>query len=195
MFLRVIGCAALCAMGAVALPPTTGSDPMTGSFQIDPVHSTVLFKVQHLGVSNFYGRFNDISGSLEVGEDPADSSLTLTIQTDSVDTNNKDRDNHLRNPDFFNAKQNPKITFQSTSVEEGEDGALQVKGTLKMHGVEKEITAAAHHIGSGDLGQMGKRTGYEARFTLRRSDFGMTNMIGPIGDEIDVIFSLEATLP
>src|ERR1700687_5815575 len=86
-------------------------------YKVDTAHSSVAFKISHLDLSWIHGRFNDYSGTFTIDPDDAGkSSFEMTIDTKSVDTNNKNRDNHLRSPDFFNAKQFPAITFKSTSV-------------------------------------------------------------------------------
>ena len=88
------------------------------TFKIDPVESSVVFSVMYLGVTNFYGRFNDVTGTVVLDKaDPSKSSVDLTIPVESVDTNNEKRDQHLKSPDFFNAKQFPVMTFKSKKVE------------------------------------------------------------------------------
>src|SRR5437868_5717392 len=87
------------------------------NYAVDPMHSGVTFKISHLGLTNVFGRFNEFSGSFTIDpNDGSQCSFGMAIKTESVDTNNSKRDSHLRSPDFFNAKQFPAITFQSTSV-------------------------------------------------------------------------------
>jgi polyisoprenoid-binding protein YceI len=84
------------------------------TFKIDPVHSSVIFSIKHLGVTDFYGRFNDVSGTVVFDKaDPSKSSVEVTVPVESVDTKNEKRDQHLKSPDFFNAKQFPMIIFKS----------------------------------------------------------------------------------
>ena len=139
------------------------------TFKIDPVHSSILFSATHLGVSNLYGRFNDVSGTVTFDQaDPSKSS----------------------GPDFFNGKQFPVMTFKSTKVE-GSGDAYKVTGDFTLHGVTKPLTFEVKKGGEGK-GEKGEiRGGGEARFTIKRSDYGMTFMQGPVGDEINVIVSLE----
>ena len=171
-----------------AIPALAGPD----KFDIDPVHSMVFFKVEHLGVSNNYGRFNDISGSYTFDEaKPAASSFDVTIKAESVDTHSDKRDQHLRSPDFFNAKQFPVITFKSKCIKKSGDKRYAATGTLQMHGVEKEITVDIEHIGSGDDPWGNFRSGFETVFTVKRSEFGMKYMLGGIGDEVTVHVNIE----
>src|SRR5207245_2037241 len=110
------------------------------TFVIDNVHSSVSFKAFHAGISWVHGRFDEVAGSFTLDSgDPSKCSFMLTLKVDSIDTNNKDRDKHLKSPDFFNAAQFPTITFQSTSVKPVE-GGYEVTGDLTMHGVKKPIT-------------------------------------------------------
>src|SRR5437762_14145242 len=110
------------------------------TFKVDPVHSFVLFSVQHLGIANTYGRFNDISGIVVFDRDnPSNSSVELSVPVESLDTNNAIRERSLKSPDFFNAKQFPTITFKSTKIE-GSGDTLKVSGDLTLRGVTKPLT-------------------------------------------------------
>lgn len=164
-----------------------------GTFQIDPVHSSVVYRVKHMDVSNFYGRFNDVSGSFTLDEsDPTKSNIEVTIKTDSVDSGNGKRDEHLKSPSFFNAKEFPEISFKSTKVAAGDDGALRVTGNLTLHGISKEITVNLEKTGEATLERMGHRAGVETVFTIKRSDFGMDYMVnGGLGDEIKLMVAFE----
>ena len=165
------------------------------NYKIDPVHSSVHFRIGHGGIAFVYGRFNDVSGTVAYDkEDPTKSSFNIEIKADSVDTNNEKRDAHLRSPDFFDAKQFPTITFKSTKVESAGEDKLNVTGDLTLHGVTKEITVPVTKTGEADLAEMkmGYRTGWEAIVDIKRSDFGMTTMVGPVGDEVKIPVALEA---
>src|SRR4029077_5266994 len=161
------------------------------TFKIDPVHSFVLFNVQHLGIANTYGRFTDISGTVVFDKDnPSKSSVELSVPVASLDTHNSIRDQSLRSRDFFDAKQFPTMTFKSTKVE-GSGDTLTVSGDLTIHGVTKPMTVDFKKGGEGKgvFGEM--RGGGETHFTIRRSDFGMNFQQGAIGDEVNIILSLE----
>ena len=161
------------------------------TFKLDPVHSFVLFSVQHLGIANTYGRFNDISGTVVFDRDsPSKSSVELSVPVESLDTHNSIRERSLKSPDFFDAKQFPTLTFKSTKVE-GSGDTLKVSGDLTIHGVTKPLTVDFKKGGEGKgvFGEM--RGGGETRFTIKRSDFRMNFEQGEIGDEVTVILSLE----
>jgi polyisoprenoid-binding protein YceI len=161
------------------------------TFKVDPVHSSVVFGISHLGVTNFYGRFNEISGTVAFdAKDPSKSSVDVTVPVESVDTHNAKRDQHLKSPDFFNVKQFPTMTFKSTKVE-GSGNTFNVTGDFTLHGVTKPLTVVFKK-GAEGKGMEGEiRGGGEARFTIKRSDFGMTFMQGGLGDEVSVILSIE----
>ena len=161
------------------------------TFKVDPVHSFVLFSVQHLGIANTYGRFNDISGIVVFDKDnPSKSSVELSVPVESLDTNNAIRERSLKSPDFFNVKQFPTLTFKSTKVE-GSGDTLKVSGDLTIRGVTKPVTVdfKKGREGKGVFGEW--RGGGETRFTIKRSDFGMTFELGEVGDEVTIILSLE----
>ena len=163
------------------------------TYKIDSVHSSAMFRVKHLNVSYFYGRFNDISGSIKWNDaDPSASSFEVQIKTDSVDTNNKQRDNHLRSPDFFNAKQFPAITFKSTSVKQAKDG-YEVTGEFTLHGVTKTITINLVGGKKAEFPKGVQRTGYSGEVTIKRSEFAMEKFLGGVGDEVPVSVSFEGS--
>ncbi|HVS12639.1 MAG TPA: YceI family protein [Thermoanaerobaculia bacterium] len=173
---------------AVAVPAAAAS------YQIDAVHSSVLFKVKHFGVANVYGRFNEIAGTIEYDDAaPESGKVELVIQAGSVDTHAEDRDNHLRSPDFFNAAQFPTITFESTKVEKAGDDTYRVTGDLTLLGVTKPVTLTVEKTGEGAHPRSQKPLiGFEARGTIRRSEWGMEFMNGPLSDEVELIIAIEA---
>lgn len=182
---------ALLLSGALLLglaAPASAAD----TYLVDGSHSSIVFRIRHLNVSWFYGRFNKVTGQFRVDEaNPAGSSIQLEIDADSVDTANQRRDQHLKSPDFFNAVEFPKITFRSKQVRKADEGVFEVTGDLTLHGVTREVTVRAEHVGTGP-GQRGEqRAGFEAVFTIKRSDFGMSFMQGPLGDEVRLVISLE----
>jgi polyisoprenoid-binding protein YceI len=167
------------------------------SYNIDAYHSSILFKVNHLGASNFYGRFNDVSGEVTFDDkNPEKSSVNITVNANSVDTNSKKRDDHLRSPDFFNSKQFPTITFKSKKVEKVNDKTFKVTGDLSLHGVTKTISFTFNKVGEGKNPKGQKIMGGETSFTIKRSDFGMDYMQGPgmLGDDITLILSFEGVI-
>jgi polyisoprenoid-binding protein YceI len=158
-------------------------------FAIDPVHSSVYFKIAHLDIANVFGRFNQFSGTFTVDDDASKCAFNMSIKTESVDTNNAGRDTHLKSPDFFNAKQFPAIEFKSTAVKAGK-GGYEVTGDLTMHGVTKSITFTL--TGGKKLELKGKtRTGFSTDLVLKRADFGVGAAGPALGDDVHVAISFE----
>jgi len=163
------------------------------TYRIDPVHSFIIFRVKHLNTGFAYGRFNTFSGTFVVDErNPANSSIELEIDANSVDTGNSQRDDHLRNPDFFNARQFPKITFKSTRVRKLNDTTVEVQGNLTMRGVTRPITARVTFTGKGRNQRGQEIIGFETAFTIRRSQFNINyGLNGGLDDEVRVTFAVE----
>ncbi|MEW6776968.1 MAG: YceI family protein [Bdellovibrionota bacterium] len=181
------------AIGALMLLTGSTTALAADTYKIDSVHTYVVFKVNHLGMTNNYGRFNDISGKIVFDDkDPSKSSIDIEIQAASIDTANQKRDDHLRGPDFFNAKQFPVIAFKSKSVKKTGANTFDITGDLTMHGVTKPLSFVFTKTGEGKDPWGNNRAGGEATFTIKRSDFGMTYSIGPSGDEVTLLVSVEA---
>jgi polyisoprenoid-binding protein YceI len=178
----------LIACAVVLAPAVRAADTYT----VDPVHSSVSFMISHAGISNIHGRFNEFSGTFVIDKDPAKSSFSLSIKVESVDTNNEKRDEHLRAPDYFNAKQFPTMSFQSTKVK-AIDGGYEVTGDLSLHGVKKSIS---FKLKGGDkvveFPKGTKRVGVTTELSIKRSEFDMTTALDALGDEIPIVIGLEA---
>jgi polyisoprenoid-binding protein YceI len=178
-------------VGALAAVLTTGSVVQAQQYVIDDQHFGIVFRIQHIGISWTYGRFNELSGDFILDKaNPANSSFQLTIKTDSLDTANKKRDDHLRSPDFFNVKQFPTTNFKSTAVK-AIDGGYEVTGDLTLHGVTKPITFKLLGGKEAELPPGTHRVGFTADIILKRSDFGMGNFQNAIGDEVQIAVSFE----
>jgi polyisoprenoid-binding protein YceI len=163
------------------------------TYDIDTVHSSALFKVKHFDTAYFYGAFRTVSGTVQYDpSNPAASSIDVTIDAQSVDSRNTGRDDHLKSPDFLNAKQFPQITFKSKSVEaRGDD--LEVTGDLTMLGITREIQVTATKTGQGTNPRSKKDIiGFHSTFTVDRTAHDMNFMVGPLSQEISFILSLEA---
>lgn len=176
------------------LPQRTSGQAATNAdtFEIDPVHTTVIFKIQHMGVSNFYGRFNDVTGSVGIdAANPTNDSLVVQVKAASLDTNNKQRDRDVTSPSFFNATEFPTISFKSTKVAKAGDG-YAVTGDLTFHGVTKPITVNLTLNGPKQT-PMGNRVGFETTFTIKRTDYGIDTYVanGGLGDEVQITVSGE----
>ena len=164
-------------------------------YEIDTAHSMVLFRAKHKGVSYNYGRFNEFTGKITMDEtDASNSTIEFEVKTASVDTANQKRDQHLRSPDFFSAKQFPVITFKSTKVKtkENEEGILEVTGDLELLGVKKSITVDVEITGKSKGRDGESLIGFESIFTIKRSEFGMTYGIGNVSDDVRLIVTIEA---
>ena len=183
---------ALVVLGSMSAPAMAAAE----TFKIDPVHTTLAFRAKHVDIAYFYGRFNAVAGQYVLDEaDPSKSSFNVEVQTGSVDTQQEKRDAHLKSPDFFNAKQYPTITFKSTAVKKADRAnVLEVTGDLSFHGVTKSITVPIEITGRGEFPKGTQRTGIEAVFTIKMSDFdvkGIPGNPGAIGDEVRLMFAAE----
>ncbi len=159
------------------------------SYTVDPVHSSVIFKAKHNNVANFYGRFDEASGTFALEEG---GSLDISIKADSVHSGNSKRDDHLKSPDFFSAKEFAAMTFKSKSVKAKSGDAFEVMGDLTFRGVTKPLTVMVKGTGMGEA--RGKKlAGLETTFVIKRSDFGSTYGAGALSDEVEVTVSLEGT--
>jgi len=162
------------------------------SYEIDPVHSTLIFKVTHLNTTPFRGRFNQVEGTVVFDRDnPAKSTVEVIVTAESVDSNAAGRDRHLKSPDFLDVAQFPTIEFKSTKVTAKGKDAFEVTGDLKLHGVTKSITVNVTKTGEGEM-RGTPIIGFETVFTVKRSDHGMTFMLEGLGDEVEMALGIEA---
>ena len=126
---------------------TTPSAIATGTWTVDPAHSKVGFAVKHMGIATVRGEFTEFEGTLEIGEDLSSAKVYGTVKTESVDTNEPQRDDHLRSPDFFDAAQFPELRFESTAIEALDDEEFRIAGKLTIHGVTNDIVLHADASG------------------------------------------------
>jgi polyisoprenoid-binding protein YceI len=141
-------------------------------WDIDPTYSQVSFALQVMRLSTTRGRFKTLRGQLHIDEQhPANSWVAAEVDAASIDTHNRVRDAHLRSGAFFDVKQYPAITFQSTSITQVDDQNYQVTGNLTMHGVTHPITFAVAY--NGQRTRLGGRAGLSASATINRNDFGV----------------------
>lgn len=163
-------------------------------WKIDDTHSMGLFRVQHFGAGMFWGRFDGVTGTITTSGTPIENiSFNVTIDTNSISSANKDLDGHLRSPDFFSVKEFPEMNFKSTSAKKLEDNMWEVAGTITIHGITKPHTVQMELTGQSESAR-GKKIGFEAVFTIDRSEFGMTYGIekNAIGKNVRIIVALEA---
>ncbi len=160
-------------------------------YKIDPTHSFVEFRIQHLGFSWLYGRFNGIDGSFKYDSaKPETSSITVTIDTTSIDTNHAERDKHLRSAEFLEVDKFAAATFTSTGYKgNAEEGVLS--GVLKFHGVEKAIEIPLKKVGEGKDPWGGYRAGFEGKYIMTRADFGLDYELGPAATTVELNLGIE----
>jgi polyisoprenoid-binding protein YceI len=145
----------------------------TGTWSVDPAHSKVGFAVKHMGIATVRGEFGEFEGTLEIADDLSSARAYGTVKAASVDTNESQRDTHLRSPDFFDAEQYPELRFESTSIEALDDEEFRITGQLTIHGVTNEIVLHADVQGT-DIDPWGnERVGLEVSGQLSRGDYDM----------------------
>jgi polyisoprenoid-binding protein YceI len=142
---------------------------------IDPMHSEVQFKVKHLVISTVTGFFKSFEGTLEtVNDDFEDSEIFFSIDINSVDTNQSQRDEHLKSAEFFDAANYPKMTFKSTSFKKTGDDEYELTGDLTIKGVTKSVKLNAEYGGSTNDFYGNTKAGFEVTGKINRKDFGLT---------------------
>jgi len=155
-------------------------------------HAFVQFKIQHLGFSWLYGRFDDFNGSFTYDENaPEQSSIQMTVQTNSVNSNHAERDKHLRGEDFLNVSAHPTAQFVSTSFVPTTDGHGTMTGELTINGVTNEVELDVQFVGAGDDPWGGHRRGYEATTEISLSDFKIKRSLGPASEKLYLTVSVE----
>jgi len=178
-------------MSLVCLIAANHSGGAAENYSADGAHSSLVYRVKHMNTTFFWGRFNSIAGAFTVdATNPAESSFEFQVKADSIDTGIPKRDLHLKSPDFFNVVQYPTIAFKSQSVTKVGD-AYDVTGDLTLHGVTKPVKVKIVPTGNGKDQRGTPIAGIEATFAIKRSDFGMTNMVGPVGDDVWVTVGIE----
>jgi len=179
---------------AILIPSYTA-----GTWDIDPVHSDVSFSVRHMMVSKVRGRFGSFSGQITTAEDITGSSVTATIDATTIDTNNEQRDNHIRSADFFDVANHPTWSFASNAVSV-DDGELRVDGELTIKGVTRPVTLSLEVEGFGPDAYGGTRAGFSASTTINRADFGVDISMPldgggvVVGDKVTINLEIEAVL-
>ncbi|MFO1388233.1 YceI family protein [Cellvibrio sp.] len=159
-----------------------------GSYQIDPQHTSVLFKINHMGMSTFVGRFNSSDASLEF--DPAhmeNAKLSAVINIASIDVNNKDLEETLRGSSWFDTEKYPQALFETTSVQLVDQTHAKFTGNLNLHGVSAPIVLDVAFNGGGENMLTGRYTiGFTATTHFKRSQFGIDYLVPAVADEVNV---------
>ena len=169
------------------------------TWQVDPVHSCIHFSIRHFVVSKIHGRFTKWGGKLELDETaPASSQVEIHIDASSIDTNDPNRDAHLKTQDFFNVAQHPEITFKSTRVEPAGTDRYRVTGDFTLRGVTKPVVLEVEHGGSVKDPWGNNRGGFSVKGSINRSDFGLSfnqTLEGgglALGDTVEFSIDMEA---
>ncbi|MCQ9368445.1 YceI family protein [Brevibacterium sp. 50QC2O2] len=168
-----------------------------GTWNIDPVHSSFGFSVRHSGVSKVRGEFEDIAGTIEIGEQFEDTTITASAKIDSVNTKNEQRDGHLKSGDFFLAEEYPEMTFAATQIKDFDGEDFVLVGDLTIRGVAKSVEFAASFNGVSTGGET-PVAGFEASATINRKDFGLSfDVVLPggdllVGDKVKISIDIEA---
>src|SRR5580704_10818333 len=181
---------------AIILAATTHAQ--TTTWQLDPAHSNAQFSVRHLGISNVQGEFTKLTGTVNLDDqDISKSTVTASIDVNSLDTRQPHRDDDLKTDHFFDAAKYPTITFQSAKIWSTGEGTAKMTGNLTLHGVTKEVTFDV--TGPTKVIQvMGTRRGASATTKINRQDFGMVFMSNAmpggdqmIGDTVTITLDIE----
>ncbi len=155
-------------------------------------HAFIQFHIKHLGYSWLVGRFNTFSGSFEYDEkNPDAASITVDIDTASIDSNHAERDKHLRDDEFLNVEKHPKARFVSNSYRDLGNDKGELKGELTLNGVTRPITIDVTHIGAGMDPWGGYRRGFEGRTSFALADFGIKRNLGPASKEVHLWLGIE----
>ena len=168
----------------------------TATYEIDPVHSELTFRIRHL-TGRVFGTFNEWGGT--VTTNPADLSQThvnVTVQTASINTLNEQRDAHLRTDDFFDVENHPTMTFTSNRVVVN-GNSIALEGDLTIRGTTKPVVLMGEYLGQGPDPWGGERIAFVASTKIDRQDFGvhfnqMVEGVGMIGDEVEISIAIEA---
>lgn len=178
---------ALALLAAFAGPPA-----LAKTYEIDPVHSEVIFRIGHLQISGVYGRFNDLTGSFELNDAGDLVAASAQVGAKSIDTNVQDRDDDVRE-NYIHAAEYPQITFKAEKIEKLGKDSYKLTGPLTMHGKTRTLEAVAKKMGQGFA--MGyERVGAETSFTVKRSDFNMSYGVPNVGDEVLLLLNIEGEL-
>lgn len=175
---------------ALAALPLAAQD----AYKVDPVHSEISFKIRHL-LAKTSGRFTKFSGTVKVDTaDISKSSVEVSIDAASINTDNEARDKHLKSADFFDVEKFPAITFKSTAVKEVAKGKLEVTGDFTLHGVTKRVTFPITNAGTQPGMQPGTVVAgfVDGALTINRNDFGIKTYPGALGDDVAISLNVEA---
>ncbi|HSJ27161.1 MAG TPA: YceI family protein [Acidimicrobiia bacterium] len=152
----------------------TLTKPEAGTWALDPSHTRIGFVARHLMTAKVRGTFEGFSGTIDVAEDLTQSTVDVTIDTTSVNTNSEDRDNHLRSGDFFDAEAHPTMRFRSTEINQLDDGRFEVAGDLTIRDITKPVTLDTTYLGLINDPWGNAKVLLEASAKINREDWGLT---------------------
>lgn len=166
---------------------------VAGTYHLDPNHTSVTFRIMHMGFSRFTGRFDKIEGTMNFNANaPEQSGIDITVYPNSVNANNVKLEEELRGDKWFNVLKFQRATFRSNKIERASPTTGKVTGELTLMGVTKPLTLDVTLIGHGEHPMLKKPVlGFSATTTLKRSDFGLTNYLPMIGDEVTLQIETE----
>lgn len=164
------------------------------SYTVDPPHTFPRFMINHLGFSTMQGRFDRTSGKVTLDRAAKNGSVDIAIESASVSTGFAKRDEHLRSPDFFNAAEFPTITYKSSVVKFKGDAPASVDGNLTLLGVTRPVTLTIDEFKCGidPMTKVKEKCGAAASAQFKRSDFGMKFGLPGVGDDVKLVFEVEA---
>ena len=177
---------------------STATIAPSGTWTVDAAHSKVGFAVKHLGIATVRGEFQEFEGTFEIGDDISSSRAYGVVKAASIDTNEQARDEHLRSADFFNADQNGEITFNSTAIEQLDDGTLRITGDLTINAITRSEVFHAELQGTETDPWGNERVGLEVAGQISRGDYGMkfNQALGSgnkvVGDKVKITLDISA---
>lgn len=164
----------------------------TYKFDTKGAHAFIQFKIKHLGYSWLYGRFDKFDGTLMLDEKNLEkSSVKVTVDTTSLNSNHAERDKHLKGKDFLDVKKFPTAEFVSTKIEVTGEGSGNIIGDMTIHGVTKEVSIPMVYVGGGNDPWGGLRHGFTGSVTLKLKDFGIDYDLGPASTEVELLLDIE----
>ncbi len=183
------------------MPDTAVKIPgyVAGTWDIDPVHTDISFSVRHMMVSKVRGHFETFEGVVELADNPFESTVEVGVEMASINTNNADRDNHIRSDDFFGVEQYPTMTYRSTGVRADGDDYV-VDGELTLHGVTRPVSLSLEINGFGPDPYGGTRAGFSAQGEISRKAFDvkfdapMEGGGAVVGDKVQLLIEAELVL-
>lgn len=176
--------------GAAAMPGMASAADY--KLDVEGAHAFINFKIKHLGYSWLTGRFNTFDGQFSYdAANPEASSIEVTIDTASIDSNHAERDKHLRGEDFLNVSEFPKATFKSTSYKAIDEDSGELTGVLTLHGVTKTISFPVEKLGEGNDPWGGYRAGFTGTTSLKLTDYGINYNLGPASTHVDLELHIE----